>query len=143
MASPVDAIVDTSALVAVLLRESDAADYLNALAQMPRWGIAAANRTELLMVASVRLGEDGASYARELLARYQIRTLPVDESLADAAADAFQRYGKGRHPAGLNFGDCFAYALARQCDVPLLFKGSDFPMTDVSRAIRVTVGQGR
>ncbi|MCK9387346.1 MAG: type II toxin-antitoxin system VapC family toxin [Sulfuritalea sp.] len=135
MASPVDAVVDTSALVAILLRESDATVYLDALAQIPRWGIAAPNRTELLMVASVRLLGDGAAYARELLARYQIRTLPADEVLADAAADAFQRYGKGRHAASLNFGDCFAYALARQYDVPLLFKGGDFGLTDVSRAI--------
>lgn len=135
MASPVDAIVDTSALIAILLRESDAADYLHALAQIPRWGIAAQNRTELLMVATVRLGSDGSRFAHELLNRYQIQTLPLDESLADAAAAAFERYGKGRHPAGLNFGDCFAYALARQVNVPLLFKGNDFAQTDVSRAI--------
>jgi ribonuclease VapC len=135
MASPVDAIVDTSALVAILLRESDAADYLHALAQFPRWGIAAPNRTELLMVAAVRLSGDGSRFARELLNRYQIQTLPLDEALADAAAAAFERYGKGRHPAGLNFGDCFAYALARQCNVPLLFNGGDFGQTDVSRVI--------
>ena len=135
MASPVDALVDTSAQVAILSRESDAMEYLQALARIPRWGIAAANRTELLIVAGVRLGGDGAAYARELLGRYQIQTLAVDEALADASAEAFRRYGKGRHPAGLNFGDCFAYALARQCDVPLLFKGGDFALTDVARVI--------
>jgi ribonuclease VapC len=135
MASPLDALVDTSALVAILLRESDAIDHLNALARISRWGIAAPNRTELLMVASVRLSGDGASCARELLARQQIQTVPVDEVLADAAADAFQRYGKGRHPAALNFGDCFAYALARQYRLPLLFKGDDFALTDVARVI--------
>jgi ribonuclease VapC len=135
MASPLDALVDTSALVAILLRENDAIDHLNALARISRWGIAAPNRTELLMVASVRLSGDGASCARELLARQQIQTVPVDEVLADAAADAFQRYGKGRHPAALNFGDCFAYALARQYRLPLLFKGDDFALTDVARVI--------
>lgn len=132
MASPVDAIVDTSALIAILLRESDAADYLHALTQIPRWGIAAPNRTELLMVAAVRLGSDGTRFARELLNRYQVKTLALDESLADAAAAAFERYGKGHHPAGLNFGDCFAYALARQINVPLLFKGNDFAQTDIA-----------
>lgn len=135
MASPVDALVDTSALVAILLRERDAMEYLQALDRIPRWGIAAPNRTEFLMVASVRLGGDGAAYARELLGRYQIQTLAVDEALADASAEAFRRYGKGCHPAGLNFGDCFAYALARHCDVPLLFKGGDFALTDVARVI--------
>jgi ribonuclease VapC len=132
MASPVDAIVDTSALIAILLRESEAADYLRALTQISRWGMAAPNRTELLMVAAVRLGGEGMVFARALLTRYQIQTLPLDEPLADAAAAAFERYGKGRHPAGLNFGDCFAYALARQCHAPLLFKGDDFAQTDVS-----------
>ena len=138
MASPVDALVDTSALVAILSRESDAMEHLQALARIPRWGIAAPNRTEFLMVAGVRLGgdgADGAAYARELLGRYQIQTLAVDEALADASAEAFRRYGKGRHPAGLNFGDCFAYALARQYDVPLLFKGGDFALTDVARVV--------
>lgn len=135
MACPLDAVVDTSALVAILLRESDAADYLRALTQRERWGIAAANRTELLMVAAVRLEGDGARFARELLKRCQIQTVPLDENMADAAALAFERYGKGRHPAGLNFGDCFAYALARKNDLPLLFKGDDFGKTDVLRAL--------
>ncbi len=134
MASPVDAIVDTSALVAILLREPDATDYLQALTQISRWGIAAPNRTELLMVAAVRLGSEGMDFARALLRRCQIQTLPLDETLADAAAAAYERYGKGRHPASLNFGDCFAYALAHHYRVPLLFKGDDFAQTDVSRA---------
>lgn len=133
MASPVDAIVDTSALVAILLREPDAADYLQALTQISRWGIAAPNRTELLMVATARLGSEGMGFARALLQRCQIQTLPLDETLADAAAAAYERYGKGRHPAGLNFGDCFAYALAHQYRVPLLFKGDDFAQTDIPR----------
>lgn len=133
MDCPADAIVDTSALVAILLRESDAVDYLNALAGVPRWGIAAPNRAELLIVADARLPDSGARYARDLLARYGVQTLAVDETLADAAVDAFRRYGKGRHPAGLNFGDCFSYALARQCNLPLLFKGGDFALTDVVR----------
>jgi ribonuclease VapC len=133
MACPVDAIVDTSALVAVLLRETDAAQHLDALSNRARWGIAAPNRTELLIVAEARFIADGAGHARELLARYGVQTLAIDEALADAAAAAFRRYGKGRHPAGLNFGDCFSYALARHCQVPLLFKGDDFAQTDVQR----------
>ena len=132
-ASPVDAIVDTSALIAILLRESDAADYLQSLTQISRWGMAAPNRTELLMVAAARMGSEGMVFARALLNRYQIQTLLLDEALADAAATAFERYGKGRHPAGLNFGDCFAYALAHHYRVPVLFKGDDFARTDVPR----------
>lgn len=134
MVCPIDAIVDTSALLAILLREEDAADHLCALSRQARWGIAAPNRTELLIVAAIRLEGGGARFARELLDRCQIETLPIDEKLADAAATAFERFGKGRHPAGLNFGDCFAYALARHHGVPLLFKGDDFGKTDVLRA---------
>jgi ribonuclease VapC len=68
------------------------------------------------------------------LARRAIAVIPVDHTLARLAADAFARYGKGRHPAGLNFGDCFAYALAASLGAPLLFKGEDFARTDVARA---------
>lgn len=134
MAAANDLAVDTSALTAILLGEPEAAALLRALAFAARPGLCAANRTELFLVIQARLGDPGIARARELLRRQQIETVVLDESLADAAADAYRRFGKGRHPAGLNVGDCFAYALAAREQVPLLFKGDDFGMTDVGDA---------
>ena len=79
-----------------------------------------------------RFGAIGMERTRQFLDMYGIKTLPLDPSLADLAADVFARYGKGRHPAGLNFGDCFSYALAKENGVPLLFKALDFGQTDVA-----------
>jgi len=131
MDSVIDLAVDTSALMAILLGEQDAADLLEVMLSYKRIGISAANRTELLIVVGSRLGEAGVDCAKTLMDAQQIRTIALDETLADTAADAFRRFGKGRHPAGLNFGDCFSYALAVQQAVPLLFKGQDFSQTDV------------
>jgi ribonuclease VapC len=77
----------------------------------------------------------GQERAREFLERQAILTVGWDQELADAAALAFQRFGKGRHPSGLNFGDCFSYALAQQLRVPLLFVGNDFSQTDLEAAL--------
>ena len=131
MAASIDLAVDTSALTAILLGEPEAADLLRALGAASRAGLCAPNRTELLLVIQARLGDPGTARARELLHRQQIQTIALDEALADAAAEAYRRFGKGRHPAGLNFGDCFAYALAAREQVPLLFKGNDFSLTDI------------
>lgn len=84
------------------------------------------------MVVGSRLGMAGRDKALELLARYRIVTVPVDDHLAELAAQAFFNYGKGRHPAGLNYGDCFSYALAKHLQAPLLFKGEDFSKTDIA-----------
>ena len=86
------------------------------------------------MVIQTRLGDVGVERARQFLRREQIQTVALDEALADSAADAYRRFGKGRHVAGLNFGDCFSYALAIRKQVPLLFKGDDFSKTDVRAA---------
>jgi ribonuclease VapC len=131
MATSIDLAVATSALTAILLGEPEAPDLLETLHRASCAGLAAPNRTELLLVIQTRLGDTGAERARQFLALEQIRTIPCDEALADAAADAHRRFGKGRHPAGLDFGDCFAYALATREQVPLLFKGDDFAQTDV------------
>jgi len=131
MAIAIDLAVDTSALTAILLGEPEAADLLAVLAAAARIGLCAPNRTELLLVIQSRLGDIGVERAKRLLAMQRIATVPLDEALADAAALGFRRYGKGRHPAGLNFGDCFSYALAFREQVPLLFKGNDFSQTDV------------
>ena len=128
---PIDLVIDTSALVAILLGESDAESLLRILDHAAYPAISAANRAELLIVMDARIGAVGTERARVLLSMQRIHTAPLDETLADAAAGAYRRYGKGRHPAGLNFGDCFAYALAVRYAVPLLFKGEDFSRTDV------------
>ncbi len=96
-----------------------------------RQGWDSAHRTELLLVIQTRLGDVGVERARLFLRAQRIQTISLDEALADTAADAYRRFGKGRHPAGLNFGDCFSYALAIREQVPLLFKGNDFSKTDV------------
>jgi ribonuclease VapC len=129
---PIDLAIDTSALVAVLFQEAEAEVVLQKLSVCGRIGICAANKTELLMVVGSRLGMAGRDKALELLSRYRIITVPVDDRLAELAAQAFFNYGKGRHPAGLNYGDCFSYALAKHLQAPLLFKGEDFSKTDIA-----------
>jgi ribonuclease VapC len=131
MATSIDLALDTSALTAILLGEPDAPALLRALNAASRVGLCASNRTELLLVMQTRLGDAGVERAKDLLALVQVQTVPLDEALADAAADAYRRYGKGRHAAGLDFGDCFSYALASREQVPLLFKGDGFSKTDV------------
>lgn len=131
MGTSIDLAVDTSALTAILLGEREAPALLSALSGAANAGLCAANRTELLVVVQTRLGELGVERAKQLLQLEQVQTVALDEALADRAADAYRRFGKGRHPAGLNFGDCFSYALATREQVPLLFKGNDFAITDV------------
>lgn len=131
MGFSIDLAVDTSAFAAILFHEPETDDFLRILSAAGRIGISAANKAELLMVVRSRLG---VAQALELLEMYGVAVNPVDENCADLAAEAFNRFGKGRHPAGLNFGDCFSYALAKQQDVPLLFKGNDFSRTDIASA---------
>ena len=93
--------------------------------------ISAGTLAELMVVAAGRRGVEGPNVARSILDAADVVTVPVDEIGTEAVLDAFLRFGKGRHPAGLNFGDCFAYATARHFDVPLLFIGRDFARTDL------------
>ena len=132
----IDLAVDTSAVLAVLLREPSCDAVLDRLCGASQPAVAAPTRTEILLVALVKLGELGQERAREFLERQAILTVGWDQELADAAALAFQRFGKGRHPSGLNFGDCFSYALAKQLRVPLLFVGNDFSQTDLEAALQ-------
>lgn len=135
MATSIDLVVDTSALTAILLGEPEALDLLKVLVGASQVGICAPNRNEFLVVMQARLGDLGVELARSFLLAQRVLTVPLDEALADSAFDAYRRFGKGRHPAGLNFGDCLAYALARREQVPLLFKGDDFSRTDVLLAL--------
>src|ERR1700722_614983 len=124
-------VIDTSAVVAILFQEPDQRRYDEAIADAAVRLVSAVTRVELAFVVEGRKGEDG----RERLERFFRLTgadvVAVTSAQADLAIDAFRRYGKGRHPAGLNIGDCFSYALAMATDNPLLFKGDDFGRTDV------------
>lgn len=125
--------VDTSIFVAITGREPEAAALGDALARgRVRW-ISAANYLECAMISESRYG--GRSRLDEWLRTREVGVYSVDRLLAELAADAFARFGKGRHAAGLNYGDCFAYALARHLRAPLLFKGGDFAQTDVEPAL--------
>jgi ribonuclease VapC len=125
------AVIDTSIYMAILLGEPDADFYSQAVRFYPKRLMAAATYLECTIVSSKKT--TGRADLDDWLLREVISVVPVDHALAQIAADAFARYGKGRHPAGLNFGDCFAYALARSLNAPLLFKGDDFARTDVLR----------
>jgi ribonuclease VapC len=128
-------VIDTSALMAILMGEPDAERYAVSLAAAPRLLISAPTWLEAAQVATARRGPEGHAYVVELLTRLQVTVVPFDEALARLAYEGWLRFGRGRHPAGLNFGDCFAYALARERGEQLLFKGEDFSKTDVLAAL--------
>jgi ribonuclease VapC len=124
-------IIDTSALVAVLDQEDEAERIVRTLASTPERVLSAANLVEVGIVMQARRGDDGARDLDLLLAKLKVDIAAVTASQAGIARKAFRRYGRGRHAAALNFGDCFAYALAKDTSAPLLFKGNDFGRTDV------------
>lgn len=124
---------DTSALMAVVLAEPEAERFLIALTSDPVT-ISSVSLAEAAIVAEARQGPDATRDLEVLVAGVVDRVAAVDEAHAWAAVGAWRRFGKGRHPAGLNFGDCFAYATASLGDLPLLFKGDDFSQTDVRAA---------
>lgn len=126
--------VDTSALIAIILGEPDA-EQLARVMQATTVVVSAASLFEAAMVAESRQGPDAARDLQLLLERYAVTIRPVDAEVAWTAHVAWRRFGKGRHPAGLNYGDCFSYALAKTLGVPLLYKGDDFSQTDVASAI--------
>ncbi len=134
MASPVDLIVDTSAILAILLPETDGPSFYGHLVRAASPAISSVGKVELQIVLSSRQPGTAEALFDRLRLSTALRVLPVDETIADLAIAAFVRYGKGRHPAGLNFGDCFSYALAKRLGAPLLFKGDDFSKTDIPSA---------
>ena len=128
-------VSDTSAIVSVLTNESDAPDFLAAMEQDGEVLVSIGTAVELMTVA-IGKGEDIYRLAVQFLQRSFIHLEPLDEPQLWVAADAYRRYGKGQgHPAQLNLGDTFAYALASVRRLPLLFKGNDFAQTDVLRAM--------
>jgi ribonuclease VapC len=127
-------IADSSALVAIMLEEPEGHLFVIAIVRSPVCRMSAAGLLETSMILQTRRGIDGLRDLDLLIARSRIEIVPFTESQARLARVAFERYGKGRHPAKLNFGDCMAYALARETGEDLLFKGTDFGKTDVAVA---------
>jgi ribonuclease VapC len=127
-------VVDTSALIALLGMEAEAARVAAALESDATRLISAATVLETALVIESRYGPQGGRELDLLIAKASLSIQPVTAEQAEVAREAWRRYGKGRHPAGLNFGDCFSYALARTSGEPLLFKGDDFIHTDITAA---------
>ncbi|HEX5933968.1 MAG TPA: type II toxin-antitoxin system VapC family toxin [Pseudorhizobium sp.] len=125
-------VVDTSALIAVVNNEAMAASVRDVLVEERQVVISAATLTEALIVARGKKCLPGLT---RLLDQLPLTVLHLDEIRAERAAAAYERWGKGFHPASLNFGDCFAYAAAEEFDCPLLFVGDDFSRTDIGSAI--------
>ena len=127
-------VVDSSALIAILLNEPEKADFSEAILGANSPQIAAPNFFEASMVAETRQGLAGCRDLDRLSASLGLVVVAFDSTHIEGAREAYRRYGKGRHRAALNFGDCCAYALAKSLDWPLLFKGGDFALTDLKRA---------
>lgn len=128
-------IVDTSALVAILQREPERDLMLAAMAQAERRLIAAPNWLEMCLVIDGRANPAAQAAADTIRTDFELDVIAFDASMAEVAREAYRRYGRGNHPAKLNFGDCMAYALAKSTAEPLLFKGQDFTQTDIAPAL--------
>jgi ribonuclease VapC len=124
-------VIDTSAFVAVFLGEAERKWFFDLILKAPTKLISAANALETGIVLEARRGEAAGREFDLFLVRADVEVVPVDHEQVEIARSAWRRYGKGRHAAGLNFGDCFAYALAKSLAEPLLAKGADFARTDV------------
>jgi ribonuclease VapC len=125
-------VIDSSAIVAIFLNEPEAPAYRAAIAAgAPRY-ISAASFLETSIVLSRRQGEAAFDLLDELIEGLDIRVVSVTREQVEVAREAFLRFGRGNHKAALNFGDCFSYALAKVSGEPLLSKGDDFPLTDLT-----------
>jgi len=127
-------VIDSSALIAIMAGEPEWRPLIAAITASSICLVGAPTMMETSMVVLGRHGEGKLQDLRDFCARSAIDVVPFGPEHVDLALDAFRRYGKGRHPAGLNFGDCFSYALAKATGEPLLFKGDDFSQTDIKRA---------
>ena len=124
-------IVDTSALLAILQDEPERRGFNEAIEMADSRRVSAATFVEASIVIESRFGDEGLRALDLFVERAEIEIMPVDVEQARTAREGFMRFGKGRHAAGLNFGECFSYALARVLGEPLLFKGEDCARTDV------------
>lgn len=125
-------VIDTSALLAMLTGEPESRRFIEAVEAAESRLVSAATLVEASIVIECRYGPDGVRDLDLFLAKAEVEIVAVDGAQADVARRAYSRYGKGRHEAGLNYGDCFAYALASSRSEPLLFKGDDFIHTDLA-----------
>lgn len=132
--------IDTSAILAILLDEVERTEFISLISAAPRRLISAVSVLEAAMILEGCRGEDAGADLDTFMQRALIETVPFDDDQLVWARRAFRRYGKGRHRAGLNFGDCVSYALAQWSGEALLFKGADFAATDIAsaRALRST-----
>jgi ribonuclease VapC len=129
-------VVDTSALAAVILGEPDAESYLGVMTgHAGEVFLSAASAVELGIVVDAKQGPEATADLRRLTELLGITTVAFDAAQASVAVSAWRRFGKGRHPAGLNLGDCFSYALAKTSGSALLYKGQDFGQTDITSAL--------
>ena len=124
-------VIDSSALLAVLLAEPERAHFVDLIAKASVRLLSAANALEAAIVSESRLSMIGGHELDILIQKASIEIVSVDAEQFSAARLAWRKYGKGRHPAALNFGDCFAYALSKVSSEPLLAKGIDFQKTDL------------
>ncbi|WP_133513257.1 type II toxin-antitoxin system VapC family toxin [Candidatus Thiosymbion oneisti] len=127
-------VIDTSALLAILQNEPERPAFNQAIESADTCALSTASFVELSMILQSRYGPDGIRDLDLFLSRAGIELIPVDSDQAYIARQAFRQFGKGRHPAGLNYGDCFSYAFAKSLGEPLLFKGQDFSQTDLAVA---------
>ncbi|SDX46701.1 type II toxin-antitoxin system VapC family toxin [Thiocapsa roseopersicina] len=127
-------VIDPSALLAILQDEPERRAFNELIEAASQRRLSTASFVELSIVIEARRGAEGIRDLDLFLATAGTEFVAFDMAQARLAREGFRRFGKGRHPAGLNLGDCFSYALARALDEPLLFKGDDFPLTDVKLA---------
>jgi ribonuclease VapC len=125
-------VIDTSAVAAILFDEPEQERFVRLIGGDPVRLMSAVSRVEATCVVEGRKGEAGRLRLERFLALIGTEVVSVGAAQVELACDAFRRFGKGRHPAALNIGDCFAYALAKETGEPLLFKGADFAATDVA-----------
>ena len=128
-------VVDTSAVIAILFGELETESFVRALVDDPKKMISAFNALESAIVIEAKKGEAGGRELDLLLHRARIEIIALNGDQVELALTAWRKYGKGNHPAGLNIGDCCAYALAKYSGEPLLFKGKDFGQTDIRSVI--------
>lgn len=124
-------IIDTSALIAILLGEPEAELFAHAIAGAPQRLVSAFTALETGIVIEAKKGDLGGRELDLLIHQAKIEIVPLTAEQLEIARSAWRKYGKGRHPAGLNIGDCCSYALAKTAGEPLLFKGGDFSQTDI------------
>jgi len=125
-------VIDTSALVAIFLSEPERQSFLAHIISAETRLVSAATLLEAGIVLEARRGESAGREFDLFVVRANLQIVPVDAEQADLARAAWRKYGKGRHPAALNFGDCFSYALAKSTGEPLLAKATDFGLTDIA-----------